>query len=104
MTPLSVRQLEAKRKAVFVPSLQNIVQELERELDERLEKPPKTEKLREDYIKDEIRSAVMSDCRAVVARYEAHEPEWFTHDQHYQVRAVPSAFDCCASSCHARPQ
>ena len=102
MTPLIVTQLEAKRKAVFVPSLHNIVQELERELDERLEKPPKTQELGD--FKEHIRSAVMSDCRAVVARYEAHEPEWFTHDQHYQVRAVPSAFDCCASPCHARPQ
>ncbi len=91
-------QLEAKRKAVFVPSLHNIVQELERELDERLEQPPKTKELAD--FKDDIRRTVMQNARDVVAQYEAQESQWFMNDQHYQVGELPSTFDCCSTSCH----
>ena len=89
MTPLSVTQLEAKRKAVFVPSLHNLVQELERELDERLQQPPTSDDMQRS--RDKIRDTVMQNCRDVVAQYEAREPEWFMHDQHYQLAVQEAA-------------
>lgn len=85
-------QLEGKRKAVFMASLLNSIQETQLELDAILAQD--SSYVGADWAgswnfgKDNVRSVVVKDCADVVAKYEGHTPEWFLHDQHYQVHSA----------------
>lgn len=75
-------ELQAKRKAVFLPSLTNIVQEIERELDLIVSSgQPRSEALLE--CRFWVKETVMKNVQSLVAQYEARAPGWFQVDQHY---------------------
>lgn len=79
---LTREEFQAKRNAVFMPSLSNVVQEIARDLDALIAQPPASATLLD--CRFWAKETVLKDVRNAAAQYEAHDPTWFQVDQHYQ--------------------
>jgi len=77
-------ELEGRRKALFLATLRNSVQEANREV-ERLTRTQHTNNrlLKASHWVSFVKKVVSRDCEGVLRSFEAREPRWFLHDRRY---------------------